>query len=79
MEEMERESREAARLRYRSTDADCRVERMMTEIAVGGTKATSLVVNGPEDAATWDRLAAEVAEIHAKGGVVIYGYRHGED
>ncbi len=48
---MDAETLEASRLRYRSTDAATRVERMMTEIATGRTKEQSLVVSSPEDGA----------------------------
>ena len=40
-----------------------RIGRMLNEIRCGGTKANSLVVNGPVDEALWDRLAAQTAEI----------------
>ena len=76
---MDEETLEASRRRYATTDANDRSTRLLTEVATGATKEQSLVVSGPEDAALWDRLAADIAAIKAKGGVVIYGYRHGED
>jgi hypothetical protein len=52
-----------------------RVERMVTEISLGIPRERSTVFQ-PEDAATWDRLAAQIAEIGAKGGIVDLGLGH---
>ena len=51
----------------------------MTEIGCGGTKEGSLIVNSARDEALWDGLAAQIAEIKAKGGTVIYGWPYWED
>lgn len=72
--EIKGESLEQARRRYATTDSDIRIERMVTEIAMGGTKETSLVVRGPVDEALWDRLAADIAAI-PEGGMLDYGLR----
>ena len=76
---MNDETLEQARHRYATVDADIRIERMMTEITLGGTKDDSLVVNSARDEALWDGLAAQIAEIKAKGGTVIYGWPYWED
>ncbi len=75
---MRRETLAAARRRYATVDLDIRYERMMTEIACGGTKETSLVVSCERDAEMWDRLAAQIAAI-PKGGIMVYGWPHWED
>ena len=76
---MHKETLNQARHRYATVDADIRIERMMTEIVLNGTKETSLVVNSAQDEALWDGLAAQIAEIKAKGGTVIYGWPYWED
>ena len=76
--DIEWESLEASRRRYATVDADIRIERMMTEIAMGGTKGTSLVVNGLVDEALWGRLAKDKAVI-PKGGMIVCGYHWWED
>ena len=43
---------------------------MIQEITVGVTKADSLVIRSGEDAALWDTLAADIAEIKARGHIV---------
>ena len=75
---MAQETRDESRRRYASTDEDVRMERMMTEIVLGGTKETSLVVDGDTDAQIWDGLAASIAAIPA-GGIMIYGWPYWED
>lgn len=76
---MPEETLERTRRRYATVDADARMERMMTEIALGGTKEDSLVVTSARDETLWDGLAAQIAEIKAMGGTVIYGWPYWED
>lgn len=76
---MHDETLKLARHRYATGDADIRMERMMTEIGCGGTKEGSLIVNSACDEALWDGLAAQIAEIKAKGGTIIYGWPYWED
>lgn len=76
---MNDEALERSRHRYATVDADIRIERMMTEIGCGGTKEGSLDVSSARDEAMWDTLAAQMAEIKAKGGTVIYGWPYWED
>ena len=76
---MDEETLKRARHRYATVDADIRMERMMTEIALNGSKDDSLVVNSAVDEALWDGLAAQIAEIKAKGGTVIYGWHYWDD
>jgi len=61
--EIDREPLAAARHRCAIVDADIRVERMLTEIAAGGTTETGFVVASARDAEIWDRLAAQIAAI----------------
>ncbi len=76
---MQKKTLEQARLRYATVDSDIRMERLMTEIGCGGTKENSLVGNGPAAERTWVQLAAQIAKIKAKGGMVIYGWPCWED
>ena len=71
---MPHESLAESRRRYATIDSDVRIERMMTEKAMGGTKEASLVVRGPVGEALWNRIAANYAAI-PEGGMNVYGYR----
>ena len=50
-----------------------KMEHMMAAIGLGASKADcGHLIENEQDARTWDRLAAQIAEIHARGWMVVY-------
>jgi len=54
-------------------------EWMYTEIMGGTPKSESRAIRNKEDADLWDEIAADVADIVARGHMPIYGYSSDDD